>query len=135
MKKAFISDYISIPGTAPKAGSTDMRAYLVMPEAEIDRNGRAMIVLQEIFGVNDVMKESPTSGDVFVFFNRRRNMVKLLWYQGASDSKGFSILMHRLDSGTYTRKIHADAGFAAQSITLPELACILEQIFHKDRRK
>ena len=85
--------------------------------------------------VTNIMEKNPSSGDVFVFFNKRRNMFKLLWYQGSLDSKGFSILMHRLDSGTYHRKLHTDSEFPARSVSLPELACILEQITKVTRER
>jgi len=42
--------------------------------------------------VREVMRRNPLSGHVFVFFNRRRTMVKLLvWTRG-----GFTIVQKRL---------------------------------------
>lgn len=40
-----------------------------------------------------------TSGSVFIFFNRRRNRVKLLCWEG----DGFAIYYKRLEAGTYER--------------------------------
>lgn len=39
----------------------------------------------------------PLNGDVFIFFNRRRNRIKLLHWQG----DGFAIYYKRLEKGTY----------------------------------
>lgn len=41
--------------------------------------------------------KSPASGEVFIFINRRRNQVKLLFWEG----DGFSIYYKRLEKGTY----------------------------------
>jgi transposase len=40
----------------------------------------------------------PLSGSLFVFVNRRRNMVKLMYW----DSDGFMILFKRLERGCFT---------------------------------
>lgn len=42
-------------------------------------------------------KESPLSGDVFIFINHQRNRIKLLHWQG----DGFAIFYKRLEQGTY----------------------------------
>lgn len=40
---------------------------------------------------------SPLSGDVFIFFNQRRDRIKILHWQG----DGFAIYHKRLESGTF----------------------------------
>ena len=40
---------------------------------------------------------NPLSGDVFIFFNRRKNRIKLLHWQG----DGFALFYKRLEKGTY----------------------------------
>ena len=47
--------------------------------------------------VREGLLKDPLSGDVFVFFNRRRSQVKLLVWEG----DGFSIYHKRLERGTY----------------------------------
>lgn len=47
--------------------------------------------------VRDGLEKNPLSGDVFIFFNKRRTQVKLLVW----DQDGFSIYYKRLESGTY----------------------------------
>ena len=39
----------------------------------------------------------PTGGEIFIFFNRKGNMVKLLHFEG----DGFAIYHKRLEAGTY----------------------------------
>jgi len=47
--------------------------------------------------VRDGLKRDPLSGEVFIFFNGRRNQVKLLLWE----RDGFSIYYKRLERGTY----------------------------------
>jgi transposase len=47
--------------------------------------------------VRDGLQQDPLSGDVFIFFNKRRNQVKLLLWE----RDGFSIYHKRLEQGTY----------------------------------
>ena len=47
--------------------------------------------------VREGLLKDPLSGDVFIFFNRRRSQVKLLVWEG----DGFSIYHKRLEKGTY----------------------------------
>ena len=47
--------------------------------------------------VNNEFLISPISGDVFIFFNHRRNRIKVLHWQG----DGFAIFYKRLETGTY----------------------------------
>ena len=41
--------------------------------------------------------QNPSSGDVFIFLNRKRDRIKLLHWEG----DGFSIYYKRLEAGTY----------------------------------
>jgi transposase len=47
--------------------------------------------------VQQEFKQSPTSGDVFIFINLPRNRIKMLQWQG----DGFAIFFKRLEKGTY----------------------------------
>jgi transposase len=47
--------------------------------------------------VRDELSKDPLSGDVFIFFNKRRGQVKLLVWE----RDGFSIYHKRLEGGTY----------------------------------
>ncbi|MEE9311131.1 MAG: IS66 family insertion sequence element accessory protein TnpB [Planctomycetota bacterium] len=45
----------------------------------------------------DVIKQDPLSGHLFVFHNKRRNLMKVLFW----DRTGFCILHKRLEQGTF----------------------------------
>lgn len=47
--------------------------------------------------VREGLQKDPLSGDVFIFFNKRRTQVKLLLWE----KDGFSIYHKRLERGTY----------------------------------
>ena len=47
--------------------------------------------------VRNEFKRDPLSGDVFIFFSRTRNKIKLLHWQG----DGFCIYSKRLEKGTF----------------------------------
>ncbi len=69
--------------------------------------------------------EDPTSGQVFVFFNRRRDQVKALWW----DASGFAIWHKRLERGRF------HCGDRQGPISSVELAMILEGIEVKGARR
>jgi transposase len=47
--------------------------------------------------VSTLMQSNVLSGDIFIFFNKRRNQVKLLHWEG----DGFALYYKRLEQGTY----------------------------------
>lgn len=71
---------------------------------------------------------SPVSGDIFIFFNRRRNAVKLLLWEG----DGFSIYYKRLEKGTF--ELPAEKGDPAM-VTAQQLNLILQGITLESVRK
>jgi len=58
-----------------------------------------------LFGVtSEILRRDPMSGHYFVFFNRRRNLVKILvWETG-----GFWLFYKRLELGTYEMPLYLD---------------------------
>jgi transposase len=67
--------------------------------------------------VREVLKEDPLSGHLFLFLNRDRSKVKLLWW----DRSGFAIWYKELQSGTFTNPEKTE-------LTSAELMCLLEGI-------
>src|SRR6266481_1021317 len=67
--------------------------------------------------VQDVLRQDPLSGHVFVFFNRQRNRVKLLVWE----RDGFWLLYKRLEAGTF-------AALERDEIDARELYLLLEGI-------
>ena len=74
--------------------------------------------------VCDIIQEDPQSGHLFVFFNKRRDKVKILWW----DRAGYILLYKRIELGRF--HIYDRAAGSEQSFELPasELALILEGI-------
>ena len=52
--------------------------------------------------VTTVMQQNPLSGDIYIFFNRRRNKVKLLHWEG----DGFGLYYKRLEKGLTRSRYH-----------------------------
>ena len=67
--------------------------------------------------VESSLSVSPLSGSVFVFFNRGRDKVKLLWW----DRHGFWLAYKRLERGRFRLP-------APESISLSELTLLLEGV-------
>jgi len=73
--------------------------------------------------VRSELGRDPTSGDVFVFLNRRRTHIKLL----AWDRNGFVLYYKRLEKGTFevpTENTLPDGG----TLSWPDLMLILEGV-------
>jgi transposase len=66
----------------------------------------------------------PLSGSLFVFLNRHRNMVKLLYW----DRDGMAIWYKRLERGTFTPPAFGSAG---NQIDRRELSMLLEGVVPK----
>ena len=60
--------------------------------------------------VENVIREDPFSGNLFVFRNRRRDRLKVLWW----DRDGLAIFYKRLESGSY--QFPLDAGVKASVV-------------------
>ena len=82
--------------------------------------------------VRDALQKDPLSGDVFIFFNKRRSQVKLLLWE----RDGFSIYHKRLERGTY--ELPSVTGYSTSvELRNDELMLILQGISLKSvqRRK
>lgn len=74
--------------------------------------------------VQEAMGEDPLSGSLFVFVNRRRNRIKVLYW----DSDGYAIWMKRLEVGSLELPKVQDRDAASVKITASQLSLILEGI-------
>jgi transposase len=73
--------------------------------------------------VSRELLQSPLSGDIFIFLNKRRNRIKLLHWQG----DGFALYCKRLERGTYELP-RASTASAGMEISAQQLLLILEGI-------
>lgn len=73
--------------------------------------------------VQGQLDRNPTSGEVFIFVNRRKNKVKLLrWEQG-----GFILYYKRLERGTFELPVFAGDAVSCQ-MSWPGLMLMIEGI-------
>lgn len=74
--------------------------------------------------VSAVVNQNPLSGHLFVFFNRSRNRIKVLFW----DRTGYCLYYKRLEIGTFVLPPCNDPDAASISANLPELTLMLEGI-------
>jgi len=82
--------------------------------------------------VRDHLGCNPLSGDVFVFFNRPRTHVKILWW----DQDGFAIYSKRLERGAFERPAGDDKNsmqISAQTLTLILQGIVLSSVKKRKR--
>jgi transposase len=77
----------------------------------------------------DVVGGDPLSGHLFVFFNRSRTIVKVLFW----DRSGFCVFAKRLERGTF--HLPDVAGKASAELEAGELSLILEGIDLRGARR
>jgi len=78
--------------------------------------------------VKNVLREDPLSGHLFVFLNRKRTMVKVLYF----DRSGYCVWSKRLEQGRFHYR--ADAGDKV-FLDWTNLKMMLEGISLKDARR
>jgi len=74
--------------------------------------------------VRRVVDEDPASGHIFAFINRRKNRVKLLWW----DRTGWALLYKKLERGTFRLASAPCEGARHVEVDAAELAMLLEGI-------
>jgi len=74
--------------------------------------------------VIDKVEEDPQSGHLFLFVNRRRDRLKVLWW----DRSGYCLLAKRLEHGQFRVFDRAEGKEGAFELSASELALVLEGI-------
>jgi transposase len=74
--------------------------------------------------VRDVLRHDPLGGHLFVFFSRRCDRVRIVYW----DRNGFALWSKRLERGRFRLAFSPDGKLAASAIEAAELALILEGI-------
>jgi transposase len=87
-------------------------------------NGLAAIVESEF-------AQAPTSGDLFIFLNRRGTQVRLLFW----DRDGFWLMAKRLEQGTFRRVRQAGGDIMQVEIDAADLSMLLEGVDARDVRR
>lgn len=104
--------------------STKLRYYLCNQPTDM-RNG-----FDGLAGiVRNFLIKDPISGDVFVFLNKTRTHIKLLYWDG----DGFALYYKRLEKGRY--KTHSAVNGLSQELKREELMMLLEGLSFDKMRK
>jgi transposase len=74
--------------------------------------------------VCDVIDQDPQSGHLFVFVNRRKDRVKILWW----DRSGYALLAKRLEHGQFRIYDKATGGDGCFEMGMSDLTLLLEGI-------
>lgn len=81
--------------------------------------------------VCDMVDQDPQSGHLFVFFNRRRDLAKILWW----DRSGFWLLSKRLERGRFAIFDQANGDASTFSLTSSDLMLILNGVDLRGMRR
>jgi transposase len=95
-----------------------VRVYLATMPCDMRRGFDGLHVL-----VNAVLQLDAFAGHLFVFGNRRRDRVKILYW----DRDGFAVWAKRLEEGTYAMPF-SESGEVRREITAQELGALLSGI-------
>jgi len=81
--------------------------------------------------VCDVIDEDPQSGHLFVFVNRRRDRMKILWW----DRSGYCLLAKRLEHGQFRVYDQAGGGEGGYEMKASDLSLLLEGLDLRGARR
>jgi transposase len=74
--------------------------------------------------VRDLLGHDPLSGHLYVFFSRRRDRVRVVYW----DRNGIAMWSKRLERGRFRPAFDADGALSANAVEFAELALVLEGI-------
>ncbi len=107
-----------------------IRIFLCLEPADMRRSFNGLSGM-----VRSIIEESPTSGHLFVFRNRRRDRIKILFW----DRDGYAIFYKCLEKGTFhfpAPKLDRPAdGRQRCEIDQRDFAMILEGFDHRNLKK
>ena len=81
--------------------------------------------------VCNVIDEDPQSGHLFVFVNKRKNRLKVLWW----DRSGYCLLAKRLEAGQFRIYDKATGGDGHYELEMSDLTLLLEGIDLRGARR
>lgn len=96
-----------------------IRVFLYRLPTDMRKSFHGLVALTE-----SALKQDPLSGSLFVFLNRRRDRIKILYW----GQTGFCIWYQQLEKGTYQLPEEPRAEQAALEVTRSQLSLILDGI-------
>jgi transposase len=102
------------------AASVQTKVYLARAATDMRKGFPGLIALTET-----VLRQDPASGHWFVFINRRRDLIKILYWDGS----GFCIWNKRLERGRFqVPAVAAGENLSGLELTAVQLSLILQGI-------
>lgn len=109
------------------AASVQTKVYLARQATDMRKGFPGLIALTET-----VLRQEPASGHWFVFINRRRDLIKILYWDGS----GFCIWYKRLERGRFQLPaVAAGENSPGLEVTTVQLSLILQGIDLKSARQ
>lgn len=104
---------------------SDTRIFIALGPTDMRKGFDALAAI-----VAQSLKRDPLSGQLFLFFNRRRDKMKVLYW----DRDGLAIWYRRLEQGTYQIP-QADPGSNSVEVRAEELLMILRGIDYQSAKR
>ena len=102
---------------------SSLRIYLAAEPCDMRKSFNGLHSLAE-----STLKEDPRSGALFVFCNKRRNRLKILYFDGT----GLWILAKRLERGTFSWPTPSEPGQSKIKLAPEALAMLTDGIDLRD---
>ena len=101
----------------------NLRVYVALEPCDMRKsfNGLSMLV-------SETLQADPLSGAAFLFTNKRRNLIKILYWDGT----GFWVVAKRLEKGTFSWPKDIEPGRCKISLTPTALAMLTDGIDLRD---
>src|SRR5262245_3653745 len=96
-----------------------VRVFVATQSVDGRKGADSLMVL-----VRDVFQHDPLSGHLFVFFSRRCDRVRIVYW----DRNGIAMWSKRLERGRFRPAFAADGALSANAVEFVELALVLEGI-------
>ena len=106
---------LSFPGS--------LKVYLAVEPCDMRKSFNGLYALAE-----NTLKVDPKSGSLFVFCNKRRNRIKILYFDGT----GLWVMAKRLEAGTFTWPKSSEANAEKLKLTPEALAMLTDGIDLRD---
>lgn len=107
--------------------AADVRVFFYLAPCDMRKQMDGLSIL-----VREAMKREPENGELYLFRNRNRNFIKILFY----DHGGYCLFAKRLSKGCFRIELASDGDEVQASLSSEELAQLLSsaQLVQKSER-
>lgn len=102
---------------------SNVRVWLCTQPTDMRRSFNGLSAM-----VKHTLEDNPLSGHLYVFVNRKRTMIKVLFF----DRNGYAIWSKRLEQGQFVFRASDEA---KQKLSFAQLQCLLEGIDINNARR